>query len=73
VRRGLQAPGEAGGDLAAGEVDLANSGARDLAEVEDCVGDITVWGEFQTLTANAWDLPARKARISSKPFLIGKR
>jgi hypothetical protein len=40
---------------------------------EDCVRDITVWGEYQTLTANAWDLPARKARINSEPFLIGKR
>ncbi|MFL6237847.1 MAG: hypothetical protein ACJ76N_32315 [Thermoanaerobaculia bacterium] len=39
---------------------------------EECAGDVTVWGEFQTLTAAAWDFPARQARITSKSLPIGK-
>ncbi|MFL6261518.1 MAG: hypothetical protein ACJ76Y_17630 [Thermoanaerobaculia bacterium] len=39
---------------------------------EECAGDVTVWGEFQTLTAGSWDLPARQARITSKNLVIGK-
>lgn len=48
-------------------------GEKVVKAPEECVGDITVWGEFQTLTADAWDLPAREARIVSKRLLIGKR
>jgi hypothetical protein len=40
---------------------------------EVCTGDFTVWGEFQTLTAKAWDVPARQARIVSEELHVGKR
>jgi len=37
---------------------------------KECSGDITVYGEFQTRTADAWDLPARKVTIHSKSILV---
>lgn len=37
---------------------------------KECSGDITVYGEFQTRTAGAWDLPARKVNILSKSILV---
>jgi hypothetical protein len=48
-------------------------GEKVVAIPEECTGDVTVWGDFQTLTAGAWDLPARRARISSKSLLIDKQ
>jgi hypothetical protein len=39
---------------------------------EDCVGDITVEGLFQTVTARGWELPSQHASIRSKPLEIGQ-
>jgi hypothetical protein len=39
---------------------------------EECTGEVKVWGEFRTLTAETWDLPAREARITSKELAVGK-
>jgi hypothetical protein len=57
-------------ELAPGETLLG----KEVVNVpEKCVGEITVKGEFQTLTATAWDLPVHKASIISKPISISDR
>lgn len=37
---------------------------------KECSGDITVYGEFQTWTADAWDLPTREVKITSKSIHV---
>jgi hypothetical protein len=37
---------------------------------EECRGNITVYGEFQTRTAEAWDLPMREVNIVSKSIPV---
>ncbi len=62
--------GEDGGsflELRPGEALLGEKVERLLKE---CSGDITVYGEFRTQTAAAWDLPARKVTILSKAILV---
>jgi hypothetical protein len=47
---------------------------KDVVKVpEECFADITVQGDFSTLSAEARDLPAQRVGIHSKPLLIGKR
>jgi hypothetical protein len=58
-------------ELGPGEALLGEKVLR-IPEECECVGDITVTGVFEALSAKGWDLPTHEARINSRPFLASR-
>jgi hypothetical protein len=58
-------------ELGPGEALLGEKVLR-IPEDCECVGDITVTGVFEALSAKGWDLPTRETRIDSRPFLASR-